>query len=275
MQSPSPSTHLAIVTGVTSGIGLAIAEHLHAAGFAIYGVARSADKLAACAVPMVGVERCDLSDLGAVEGCLSGLSLAPYRYVVLVNNAGSLDPIGRFDQLDARAVNGTMVLNGLAPLLLSATFYKNLPASCVGRVVQITSGAAHRPVAGWTSYCASKAAVHAIGNTLSLELIGTGVSCTTIHPGFVESEIARVDNQGVFHSEKADKRPAKLMWTAEKAAQVMAKAIAKRKRIFVFTGHGKLGAWLGRHWPGFTHFVLGWKLRGRDRQLEQKATGEG
>ena len=185
MQSPSPSTHLAIVTGVTSGIGLAIAEHLHAAGFAIYGVARSADKLAACAVPMVGVERCDLSDLDAVEGCLSGLSLAPYRYVVLVNNAGSLDPIGRFDQLDARAVNGTMVLNGLAPLLLSATLYNKLPASCVGRVVQITSGAAHRPVAGWTSYCASKAAMWRGTEVIATEMDTERCQIMALSPGVV------------------------------------------------------------------------------------------
>ena len=68
------------------------------------------------------------------------------------------------------------------------------------------------------AYCASKAAVHAIGNTLSLELIGTGVSCTTIHPGFVESEIAQVDNQGVFDPSRPDPRPAQLMWSSERAA---------------------------------------------------------
>ena len=46
------------------------------------------------------------------------------------------------------------------------------------------------------------------------------------------------------------------MWPAERAARVMVDAIAKRKRELVFTGHGKLGAFAGRHMPGLVHMGI-------------------
>ena len=137
-----------------------------------------------------------------------------------------------------------------------------------GRVVLIGSVAAFAYAEKAGPYCASKAAVDVIGRTLSLELIGTGVSCTTIHPGYVESEIAQVDNHGVFHADAKDKRPASLMWPADKAARVMAHAIFKRRRVYVFTMHGKLISWLGRHFPWLIHLCLGWKIRNRKRQIK-------
>ena len=106
------------------------------------------------------------------------------------------------------------------------------------------------PTAGNGAYTASKYAVRAIGQTLSLELAGSGVSCTTLHPGFVASEIAQVDNQGHYSPERSDKRPAALMWPADRAARVMIDAIEKRKREYTFTAHGKLGAFIGQHMPG-------------------------
>ena len=124
-----------------------------------------------------------------------------------------------------------------------------------GRIVLIGSVAAFAFAGKAAPYCSSKAAVHAIGECLSLELYGSGVTCTTIHPGFVESDIARVDNQGVYHADAKDKRPAKLMWKADDAARVMVRAIYKRKRNYVFTWHGKLGAFLGRHFPNLLYFL--------------------
>jgi len=108
---------------------------------------------------------------------------------------------------------------------------------------------------GMAPYHASKYAVRAIGQSLSMELAGSGVSCTSIHPGFVASEIAQVDNTGVFRPEVADRRPAKLMWPPDRAARVMAAAIVARRREFVFTFHGKVAAWLGMHAPWLVHAV--------------------
>jgi NAD(P)-dependent dehydrogenase (short-subunit alcohol dehydrogenase family) len=126
-----------------------------------------------------------------------------------------------------------------------------------GRLALVGSVAAFLGLAGNGAYSASKWAIRAIGQTLSIELAKTGVSCTTIHPGFVESEIAMVDNEGVFRENKKDRRPKKLMWSADAAARTMASAIYRRKREHVFTNHGKLGAFVGQHFPGLAVFTMG------------------
>jgi short-subunit dehydrogenase len=105
------------------------------------------------------------------------------------------------------------------------------------------------------AYGASKAAVHSIGETLQVELLGTGVTCTTIHPGFIKSEITRIDNEGNHHKDRADPRPSNLMWPTDKAAKVMVKAIAKRKKVFVFTGHGKIAVFLGKFFPSIARKI--------------------
>jgi hypothetical protein len=66
-----------------------------------------------------------------------------------------------------------------------------------------------------------------------------------------------VDNEGIFHEGGKDKRPANLMWPTDKAAVLMVKAIAKRKKVYVFTGHGKISAFLGRHFPQLARYLMG------------------
>ena len=124
-----------------------------------------------------------------------------------------------------------------------------------GRMVLVGSIMAMLSTRKSGAYSASKYAVRSIGQTLSLELHGSGVSCTTLHPGYIATEIAQVANDGNYDENREDRRPAKLMWSAEQAARVMVKAIAKRKREYVFTGHGKIGGYMGRHFSGLVHFA--------------------
>ena len=183
----TPETTLVIITGITAGIGEAIGRTLAESGFAIYGIARNAEKLRALDVPMVGTEVRDLSLEADVRACLSGLDLTPWSRAVLINNAGSLDPVGRFDSIDLSVTNRTMMLNGLAPILVSQTFYQAVLAAptCTGRIIQITSGAALRPIAGWTSYCMSKAAMWMGTQVMAEEMDVTRCQVMALSPGVV------------------------------------------------------------------------------------------
>jgi short-subunit dehydrogenase len=125
-----------------------------------------------------------------------------------------------------------------------------------GRIGLVGSVGAYLPNPNVGAYGASKAAVHSIGLTLQVELQGTGVSSTTIHPGFVVSEIARIDNEGVWHPERTDPRPSNLMWPTDKAAKVMVKAIIKRRRNYVFTTHGRVFVWLQQWFPGLVRTIV-------------------
>ena len=124
-----------------------------------------------------------------------------------------------------------------------------------GRVVLMGSVSAMISSPGTAAYSATKAAVKTIGETLSVELYGSGISCTTIHPGFIKSEINQVDNTGRFRADWQDRRPKFLMWPTDKAVKVMLKAIKKRRRSVVITGHGKVLAFFGRHFPDLVYWA--------------------
>jgi len=135
-----------------------------------------------------------------------------------------------------------------------------------GRLVLVGSISSMMSTPGVGAYSASKYAVRAIGQALAVELHGSGVTCTTIHPGYIESEIAQVDNQGRFDASREDRRPKNLMWSADRAARTMVDAVAARKREHTFTGHGKVGAFAGRHMPSLIHFGL---TRGKKQNKKQ------
>lgn len=173
---------------------------------------------------------------------------------VVVANAG-FGVAGRIENLSAEDWRRQFDVNVVG---LAMTARHTLPhlRERKGRLALIGSIASMITAPGNGCYSASKYAVRAIGQTLSVELHGTGVTCTTIHPGYVASEIAQVDNYGRFDADRSDRRPAKLMWPTDRAAKVAVDAIYKRKREFVFTGHGKVGAFIGKHMPNLTHFAL-------------------
>ena len=118
-----------------------------------------------------------------------------------------------------------------------------------GQVVLMSSVMAYVRFLKSAPYCASKAAVTAFGETLQLELRDTKAGCTIIHPGFVESEIGQINAEGTFDPTMTDRRPQKLMWTGDKAARVMKRAIDKRRSHFTFTAHGIVGELMARSFP--------------------------
>jgi short-subunit dehydrogenase len=75
------------------------------------------------------------------------------------------------------------------------------------------------------------------------------VSVTLVSPGFVESELRRVDNAGVLQASAPESVPRWLVMPASRAARQIVQAIARRRREVVITGHGKLGVFVQRHAP--------------------------
>ncbi len=264
------------ITGGGSGIGLALALECARRGASVAVSGRRLDRLAAAvaAIEATGARglavRCDVTVDEDIAAAVAAVVAELGRLDVAVANAG-FSVAGRIERLDGddwrRQLNTNVV--GAA---LTARYALPELLKTKGRVVLVASVASQLAYPAGGPYCASKYALRAIGQVLSLELHGTGVSCTLIHPGFVESEIARVDNQGVHDPERSDPRPAQLMWPADKAARVMASAIGARKREFVFTGHGRFAGFMGRHAPGLMHFAMTRGAAGKNIKKLDKAT---
>jgi NAD(P)-dependent dehydrogenase (short-subunit alcohol dehydrogenase family) len=178
-----------LTTGANSGIGLATAVHLAALGFRSLGSVRSSEKAevlaAAAAEAGVTVEPVviDLNDESAWAAALRDVELYG-----LVNNAGYLNP-GAVEDVasdDALAQLETMVVT---PMRLARLVLPGMRARCEGRIVNVSTVAAHltSPMLGW--YEASKHALAAVSAALRSEVASFGVEVVLIEPGGIDTNL--------------------------------------------------------------------------------------
>jgi NAD(P)-dependent dehydrogenase (short-subunit alcohol dehydrogenase family) len=262
------------ITGGGSGIGKALAIEFARQGADVAVSGRRADRLRDVVGAIEDLGRkglalpCDVTDEAALEAAVESVVSKLGKLDVAVANAG-FSLAGRIDSLTFDDWRRQLDVNVIG-LAITARHAVPELRKTGGRMVLVGSVSGMLATPGYGAYSASKYAVRAIGQTLSMELAPFGVSCTNLQPGFVESEINQVDNSGQFHDDWKDKRPQKLMWKADKAARVCVRAVHRRKREFTFTGHGKFGGWMGRHAPGIIHFAMtrskGIKRQARDQQ---------
>lgn len=247
------------ITGASSGIGRAMALELAVQGGRLALSARNEERLEAVRqeVAALGAEAlalpCDVGNEAALADCVRQITGHFGRLDVAIANAG-FGVMGPVTRLGVEDWHRQFAVNVTGVALTAKHAFPALKESG-GRMALVGSVAAFMPMAGGAAYASSKSAVHAVGQTLSLEWEGSGVSCTTLHPGMVVSEIAKVDNEGVLHPERKDPRPANLLWPTDRAARVMLRAIHRRKRSYIFTGHGRVMAFLGRYLPGVARMM--------------------
>lgn len=241
------------ITGGGSGLGRAMALQLAERGARVAVSGRREDRLQEVVEQIVagGGEAlavpCDCTEEAQVRDAVAAVVDATGRLDVAIANAGFAvgGPVERLTaddwrrQLDVNVVGAALTARYAIPHLRTTR----------GRLALVGSVSGLAYVPNNSAYQASKAAVLALGRTLAMELSPDGVSCTTLQPGFVKSEIAQVDNQGRFDPGRADRRPQALMWETEPAARRMIDAIERRRVEYTFTGHGRFAAFLGRHLP--------------------------
>lgn len=248
------------ITGASSGIGKSMAFEWARLGYKVVLSARRKELLDEVAdeIKSFGgqalVIPCDIMIATAIENTVKEIISTWGRLDIVVANAG-FGVFGSIEKLTAKNWNRQLQGN-VTGLALTVKYALPHLKKTKGKIGLVGSVGAYLPSPNLGAYGASKAAVNSIGKTLQVELMGTGLSCTTLHPGFVVSEIARIDNDGVWHPERTDPRPKNLMWSTDKAAKVMVNAILKRKRNYVFTRAGKAFVILQRWFPGLMRIII-------------------
>lgn len=183
----------AIVTGHSRGLGAAIAECLLARGIAVLGLARARydDPAGQRPAPFEQVAL-DLSDAEAVGHWLAGGSLdawlADADAVLLVNNAGVVQPIGPLQLQDVAAIGTAVTLNVAAPLMLSAAIAARRKPGAECRILHVSSGAGRHVFPGWSVYCATKAALDHHARAVVLDAT-PGLRICSLAPGVIDTDM--------------------------------------------------------------------------------------
>ncbi len=183
-----------LITGASRGIGAAAAGVFADAGANVALVARSTDDIAelageigekALAIP------CDVSRYMDVAEAVAATARTFGGLDVLINNAGVVDPIGHLSEADPEAWARTIDINLKGVMHGLRAAMPGMIAQGHGTIINISSGAAHGPVEGWTAYCSSKAGAYMLTRAADKEAREKGLRIMGLSPGTVATQMQR------------------------------------------------------------------------------------
>ncbi|MFL5815059.1 MAG: SDR family NAD(P)-dependent oxidoreductase [Bdellovibrionia bacterium] len=248
-----------LITGASSGIGEALALGLAGQGANLSLLARRTDRLQAVAkecekrgVRAITLE-CDVTKDGDLERAVQATRDAFGKIDVVIANAG-FGVAGSFTKLNVEDYRRQFETNVFGLLRTVYATIDDLKKSR-GNLVLLGSVAGHVALPGSSPYSMSKFAVRALGNALVDEFKPMGVTVTLVSPGFVDSEIRKVDNEGSLHAQAHDPIPAWIRVPTPKAAREILKAAARGQSERIITGHGKVIVMINRFAPWIIELV--------------------
>jgi len=179
----------ALVTGGSSGIGLAIARMLREEGFALTLASRTPEKVEAAAAELDAVGLA--ANLASEEDCIRIVAEHRERHggMDVLVNSGGIGIAGTVESLQTKHLDLQLAVNLRGLLLVTRESIPMLKASR-GWVVNLASIAGTTATPGLTVYGATKAAVIALTRSLNAELDGDGVRAIALCPGFVDTAMA-------------------------------------------------------------------------------------
>lgn len=248
------------ITGASSGIGAALALEIARQGGDVALAARREERLRAVAQEIVKLGRkalplkCDVTLEGDVDKAVEEAAARFGRIDYVVANAG-FGVAGRVEKLSIADYRRQFETNVFG-VLKTVQAARNHLVNSKGCIAIIGSVNGFISLPGTSAYCMSKYAVHGLAESLAHEFKPLGVAVVLIVPGFIESEIRKVDSRGAFRSEARDYVPRWLRMPADKAAGQIASALHSRERIRIITVHGKTAVFLKRHFPGLMNFLI-------------------
>ena len=179
-----------LITGVSGGLGRALAEAVLARGDSVAGTLRSGGAdFESLAPGRAHAVRLDLSRLADIPTAIETATARLGGIDVLVNNAGYC-LAGAVEEIDAAEAQDIFSVNVLAPHAILRAALPRLRAAKPGRIINISSLAAVESYPGLGLYCASKAALSALSETLVLEVASLGVHVTAVEAGGMRTGFA-------------------------------------------------------------------------------------
>ena len=194
-----------LITGGTSGIGLALATQLLQRGNTVLVTGRDLEKLTAAKHTFPGIHtyQSDVSDPEAIM-TLSRSVLADFPALdTLINNAGIMRNLNLNQSRDLCDVTREIETNLCGPVRMIQQFLPHLKTRPDALIVNVSSGLAFVPLPVSPVYCAAKAALHSYTQSLRVQLEGTGVTVVELAPPGVETPLFRGEFAEEMKGQKA------------------------------------------------------------------------
>ena len=203
IESPAIMSHLfetdlsgktVAITGASRGVGAETAALFAQSGAKVALLARSGADLKNVADSIGEGARaypCDLGEIGKIAPLFDEIK-AELGYIdILINNGALIAPIARMGEADLQAWDNLMRVNVTGLFATTQACLPDMVARGVGTVINISSGAAKNAYEGWSAYCASKAAVAMLTQSLDLEYRDAGIRALGLSPGTVATQMQR------------------------------------------------------------------------------------
>lgn len=167
-----------ILTGASSGIGLATSKNLLQQGFHVLAVSRHKNKdlikYADKQSGKIDYFEFDLRETAEIENFMERvfgkIDLAGADSIHLINNAGVLEPVKMMEDIEPAEYEKSLSVNLVAPMALISQFLKQSAELDIDkRIINISSGAGDHPYAGWSAYCTSKAGLDMVTRVVKAE----------------------------------------------------------------------------------------------------------
>lgn len=199
-KAPTGKNRIALITGASSGIGMATARALAALGFGLVLCGRRRQKLEDLAAELhpaaCHILTFDVSHREEVEAALNSIPESFSEIDVLINNAGNAHGVAPIHEGDPADWDAMMDSNVKGLLYVTRAITPGMVARRKGHIVNMGSIAGRQAYPNGAVYCGSKAAVDLLTEGMRLDLNPYGIKVTNIEPGMVQTDFSLVRFKG-------------------------------------------------------------------------------
>lgn len=220
----------AIITGVSRGLGEAIAAELLARDWHVLGAGRKTS--ARLAGDRYGFVEVDLAQIDRLDAALSApfaeIARSQPSRVVCINNAAMAQPVGVRGRLSTREIGTSTAVNLAAPAAIANLVCRVFAdLSHNARIINVSSGAAETVLPGSAVYCATKAGLEMLTRTLAAEQGANGIRVITLRPGIIDT-----DMQAFMRSQGEDVLPTSALFRGfHERGQLVRSDVAAKKIV--------------------------------------------
>lgn len=251
-----------VITGAASGIGRQLCIQAAQSGAFVIGAdineqgLTETQNLAQNMGKSIEIHRLDVANATEIEQFAAKiLPILSGRKLILINNAGVALASGHFQDTELTDFEWLININLWGVIRMTKAFYPYFIARNEGHIVNISSVFGLGGIMSQTAYCTAKFGVRGFTESLRMELLGTNIHTTCVHPGGIKTNIAQnATPKGSFvtnemHQNGIEQFEKMARTSAPKAAQLILNAVEKQQKRLVIGTDGRLLDWVTRLFP--------------------------